>query len=194
MTCHLRGLTPFNTLILVLLACAVSFTARGTFAGEAIKFDVAEDPTRFAFNKSGPLLESGMPDYGNAFITQGYIYPVGTLVGDDPGVDVNGKPLYPDKVMGEWTCYGYMIGDGGDTKTGPWAITEQIYSFAETAGSETVVSNGYELVDINKPVLRAVTGGTGRYVGSRGEVQQTLLAITKLHSVTLRFEINLSDE
>ena len=191
---NLRALMFFNALFSAVIACVVVLTATIAFAGETIKFEVAEDPTRFAFDKSGPLVENGMPAYGNAFVTQGYIYPDGTLVGDDPGVDVNGKPLYPDKVMGEWTCYGYMIGEGADTKTGPWAITEQIYSFTDIAGSETIVSNGYELVDINKPVLRAVTGGTGRYVGSRGQVQQTLLAQTKLHSLTLRFEINLSDK
>ncbi len=108
-------------------------------------------------------------------------------------MDVNGNPLYPDKVLGEWTCYGYIIGDGARTKTGPWVISEQIYSFGKEPGSETVVSHGYEIVDVNKPVLRAVTGGTGPYVDARGQVSQVLLAVTDLHSVTIRFEIRLSD-
>ena len=169
-------------------------TGHELYAADPIRFDVAEDPTRFAFDKGGPLVESGMPAYGNGFITQGYIYPHETLADDDPGVDVNGNPLYPDKVIGEWTCYGYMVGEGADTPTGPWAITEQIYSFSEDAGNETIVSNGYELVDAHTPLYRAVTGGTGPYAGARGQVTQTLLAITNLHNVILRFEIELSDD
>ena len=179
-------------LAVVMVAVGLQLTP-GAYAGETIKFDVAEDPTRFVFDKSGPLHDSGLPDYGNSFVTQGYIYPYGTLKGDDPGVDVNGKPLYPDKVIGEWSCYGYTIGDGAETETGPFVVSEQIYSFGEEVGSKTLISNGYELADLNKPFLRAITGGTGPYVGARGQVSETLLALSKYHSVTFRFEIVLSD-
>ena len=193
MSYRLRKLTQATAILAVVMVAVVLQLASGAYAGQTIKFDVAEDPTRFAFDRNGPLLDDGMPAYGNAFITQGYIYPHGTLKDGDPGVDVNGKPLYPDKILGEWTCYGYFIGDGARTKTGPLVITEQVYSFGEEAGSKTLISNGYELADVGKPVLRAITGGTGPYVKARGQVSETLLAITDLHSVTLRFEIVLND-
>ncbi|MCZ6734343.1 MAG: hypothetical protein O7C65_00960 [Planctomycetota bacterium] len=193
MSYMVHKLTQATAILAVVMAVVVLQLSSSAYAGETIKFDVAEDPTRFVFDKNGPLVESGLPDYGNPFVTQGYIYPYGTLVGDDPGVDVNGKPLYPDKVIGEWTCYGFIIGEGANTKTGPIIISEQVYSFGEEAGSKTLISNGYELADLNKPFLRAITGGTGPYVGARGQVTETLLAESKYHSVTFRFEIVLSD-
>ena len=193
MSYMVRKLTQITAILaVVMVSVAVQLTS-GAYAGEIIKFDVAEDPTRFVFDKNGPLHDDGKPDYGNAFVTQGYIYPYDTLKGDDPGVDINGKPLYPDKVLGEWTCYGYIIGDGAHTKTGPLVITEQVYNFGEAAGNKTLISNGYELADIGKPVLRAITGGTGPYVEARGQVSETLLSVSDFHSVALRFEIVLSD-
>ena len=85
-------------------------------AGKVIKFQVAEDGNRFVFTKER-LFEDGMPQYGTPFVTQGYLYPEGTLNGTN-GVLADGKPEFPDKVIGEWTCYGWMIGDGGHTETG----------------------------------------------------------------------------
>ncbi len=186
----LRQITAI--LAVVMISVAVQLTP-GAYAGETIKFDVAEDPTRFIFDKNGPLHDDGLPDYGNAFVTQGYIYPYGTLKDGDPGVDINGKPLYPDKILGEWTCYGYIIGEGAHAETGPFVISEQIYDFGEELGSKSLISNGYELADIGKPFLRAITGGTGPYAEARGQVTETMLAISDYHSVTLRFEIVLSD-
>ena len=194
MSYKVRNLTRFTVVLAVVMVAVVLQLPSGAYAGQTIKFDVAEDPTRFIFDKNGPLHDDGNPAYGNAFITQGYIYPHGTLKDGDPGVDINGNPLYPGKVLGEWTCYGYMIGEGMNTKTGPVVITEQVYSFGEEAGSKTLISNGYELVDEGIPVLRAITGGTGPYVGARGQVSETLLHISDFHSVALRFEIVLDDE
>src|SRR5262245_56766695 len=96
-------------------------------AGKVIKFQVAEDGNRFVFTKER-LFVDGMPQYGTPFVTQGYLYPEGTLNGTN-GVLADGKPEFPDKVIGEWTCYGWMIGDGGHTTTGEWVVSTQIYKF-----------------------------------------------------------------
>ncbi len=193
MSYMVHKLTQATAILAVVMAVVVLQLSSSAYAGETIKFDVAEDPTRFVFDKSGPLYDDGKPKYGNAFVTQGYIYPYGTIKGDDPGVDVNGKPLYPDKVLGEWTCYGYIIGEGAHAETGPFVISEQIYDFGEELGSKSLISNGYELADIGKPFLRAITGGTGPYAEARGQVTETMLAVSDYHSVTLRFEITLSE-
>ncbi len=193
MSYMVHKLTQATAILAVVMAVVVLQLSSSAYAGETIRFDVAEDPTRFVFDKSGALDEEGLPDYGNTFVTQGYIYPYGTLKGGDPGVDINGKPLYPDKVLGEWSCYGYIIGDGAHAETGPFVISEQIYDFGEELGSKSLISNGYELADIGKPFLRAITGGTGPYAKARGQVTETMLAVSDYHSVTLRFEIVLSD-
>ena len=49
-------------------------------------FDVAEDITRFVF-AAAPVFDDGLPAYGNAFVTQGYIYPAGTLSNGAEGVN-----------------------------------------------------------------------------------------------------------
>ena len=159
------------------------------------KFDVAESMPKFMFDEA-PVLPSGLPAYGNPFITQGYIYPYGTLEGTN-GVMADGSPEFPDLVIGEWTCRGYFVGNGAETTTGPWVITTQLYDFYEEAGyaagkqstRTTLVTEGYELADVDIEGTRAVTGGTGKYKRARGEARQTLLGFNAGEGVNLRFKI-----
>jgi hypothetical protein len=51
------------------------------------------------------------------------------------------------------------------------------------------MSEGYELVDVGAPVLRAITGGTGPFAGAKGEAMQTLLGFTEQMSVNQRFAL-----
>jgi hypothetical protein len=154
---------------------------------EVIKFDVAEDPTGFVFNDS-PVHEDGLPAYGNSFITRGYIYPYGTLNGSN-GVLEDGSPEFPDEVIGEWICRGWFIGDGAHTTTGPMVITTQVYQLGGDYGDVTIVSEGYESSEVNKETKRAITGGTGQYQTTRGEVTQELLGFTEEMGVNLRFTV-----
>ena len=43
-----------------------------------LEVDIAEDGTRFVIDEA-PVFDDGFPAYGNPFVTQGYIYPAGTL-------------------------------------------------------------------------------------------------------------------
>lgn len=69
------------------------------------------------------MFDDGLPDYGNGFVTQGFIYEDGTrgahdgVVVDDDGT---GQPEFSDKVIGEWTCYGYFIGEGARETDDAW--------------------------------------------------------------------------
>ena len=149
-----------------------------------LRFDVAEDATRFIFADQ-PVHEDGMPAYGNAFVTQGYIYPEGTLDGTN-GVLADGSPEFPDLVLGEWTCRGWFIGDGAHTTTGAWVITTQVYSFDDAV----LISDGYEIADIDVPSERAITGGTGPYATAGGEGEQILLGFNATEGVNLRFTLD----
>ncbi len=155
-------------------------------AGEALRFEVAEDGNRFKFDDLN-LHEDGMPAYGTAFVTQGYIYPEGTLNGTN-GVLENGEPEFPELVLGEWTCYGWMIGDGAHTQTGEWVISTQIYQFED---GSTIITNGTEIADLNVAVTRAVTGGTGAHRSVSGEQSQILLGFTAQMGVNLIVEFDL---
>lgn len=156
-----------------------------------LRFDVAEDATRFAFAPE-PVHDDGMPAYGNAFVTQGYIYPEGTLDGSN-GVLADGSPEFPDQVLGEWTCRGWFIGDGAHTTTGPWVITTQVYNFGSEAGAAILVTEGSEIADLNVPIARAISSGTGPYTGASGAGAQTLLGFNATEGVDIRFEFSMQE-
>ena len=171
-----------------------SFVAALTLAAVATMmvaqaFDVAEIGTRFVFDEA-PVFDDGMPAYGNAFVTQGYLYEAGTL-GESDGVLADGSPEFPDKVIGEWTCRGYFVGDGMHTESGPVVITTQFYVFDEEHGGGSLVSEGYEVIDVGVAAPRAITGGIGAFSHARGEAQQTLLGFNEAMGVNLRFTIEV---
>jgi hypothetical protein len=160
-----------------------------------LTFDVSENMAplpqgRFAFDEE-PVHPDGLPAYGNSFITMGYIYPAGTLDGGVSGVKPDGSPEFPNKVIGEWICRGWFIGDGARTKSGPMVVTTQIFNFGREYGNATLVTDGYELADVGKVIERAITGGTGPYRLARGEARQTLLGLNATEGVKLRLEVNV---
>lgn len=165
-----------------------------------IAFEVAENGLKFAFDQGQPLDENGFPLYGNNFITQGYIYPPGTLK-EDPetglynGVNPDGSPEFPEQVLGTWICRGWVFGDEGyNIPTGPVVATTQIYDFHKVSGQFgkiTVVTDGTELIDVNVPILRAITGGTGPYSRARGQLEQTLLGLNPTVGVSLKYQVKL---
>ena len=155
-----------------------------------LRFDVAEDMGRFVFSPA-PVHEDGMPAHGNAFITQGYIYPYGTLDGSN-GVNPDGSPEFPELVLGEWTCRGWFVGEGAHTTSGVWVMTTQIYRFGGgLLDSAVLVTDGYEIADVGVPVARAITGGTGPLATARGDGQQTFLGFNETEGVNLRFELTV---
>jgi hypothetical protein len=153
------------------------------------RFEVAENGLRFIFDET-PVHEDGMPAYGNPFVTEGYLYPPGTLNGSN-GVLADGRPEFPGKVIGNWSCRGYMIGDGAHTTSGPWVISTQTYSFGAAYGQAMLVTEGYELADKDVAMKRAITGGTGPFRAARGEQSQTLLGFTEQMGVNLRVALDV---
>ncbi len=151
---------------------------------KVLRFDIAENGARFSFD-SDPLDEDGLPAYGGEFVTEGFLYPYGFLDGRE-GVDENGNPTFPAEVVGRWTCRGWHVGEGAKTKTGPWVITNQLFDLAERFGKRTIVTEGYEVVDLNAPIDRAITGGTGRFKNARGDSTQRMIGFNPSAGVNLR--------
>ena len=98
----------------------------------AIRFDIAEDGTRFVWDQ--PVFADGLPAHGATYLSQGYIYPEGTLSADVDGVNADGSPEFPDRVLGQWSCYGWYIGDGAHATEGPWVLSTQLYQFGKRVG------------------------------------------------------------
>ena len=129
--------------------------------GRRLKFDVAEDMTRFIFDKD-VAYDDGMPADGSSFITRGYVYEAGTLESGN-GVNPDGSPEFPDKVVGEWICSGYMINDAGHATGGVWVFSTQFFQLGDKPGAQTLVTTGYELADIDVAIARAIHRRHGRF-------------------------------
>lgn len=156
---------------------------------EVIEFDVAEDMTRFIFDQD-VTYDDGLPADGSAFITRGYIYASGTLNGSN-GVNPDGSPEFPEKLIGEWICQGYMINDAGHATSGIWVFSTQFFDLGDEPGSQTIVTQGYELADVGIAITRAITGGSGEYKNASGEGAQTLLGLNATEGVNLHVKLEV---
>lgn len=181
--------------LLALLFLGLALVAGPAVAAPpAFEIDVACNANSFSFQ--GPTHPDGTPDYGASFVVQGVIYPAGTLAADltgNGGLLPDGTPVFPHLVIGTWTCRGVFIGDGMATLSGPFVITHQLYDFfVDEPGRRSLTSDGIELIDLGVTFKRAVTGGTGRFKNSTGQVFQTAIGAngTGLFNFRFAFEIN----
>lgn len=185
----------FALLVMGLTACqpmVVPASVAASLETEAVttvQFDVAEDMNRFIFDQD-VVYDDGLPADGSSFITRGFLYEYGTLSGND-GINPDGTPEYPDKVIGEWICQGYMINDAGHATGGVWVFSTQYFQFGDEPGAETIITTGYELADLNTAVSRAILGGTGEYSTARGESSQVLLGLNGSEGVNLRVQVEV---
>ena len=173
----------------VVVAPTANQQAADEVSNEVLRFDVAEDMSRFIFDKD-VVYDDGMPADGSSFITRGYLYEYGTLQGGN-GVNADGSPEFLDKVLGEWICQGYMINEAAHASTGVWVFSTQFFQLGEEAGAQTIVTQGYELADLDVAIARAITGGTGDYKSAGGESSQILLGFNASEGVNLRVELNV---
>jgi hypothetical protein len=60
-------------------------------------------------------------------------------------------------------------------------------------GTESIMTEGFELADINIAVERSIIGGTGRYGAADGQQVQTLLGFNVTQGVNLHVEFHLMD-
>jgi hypothetical protein len=168
----------------IALAALTALLPTAVAADVLSAFDVAEDLSRFVYDEA-PVFDDNMPAYGNAFVTQGYVYPAGTLDGGIEGTKPDGSPAFPDKIIGTWTCDGYYVGDGFRTQTGTVVITRQVIVFDD---GDILITQGPELAETGVAVVRAVTGGTGDYLHAPGELRQILLGMSDGYGVRLQME------
>ena len=170
---------------------AAEAVAQATGEDGALRFDIAEDGKRFIWADK-PVFDDGLPAHGATYISQGYIYPDGTLSAEADGVNADGSPEFPDKVLGQWSCYGWYFGDGAHATDGPWVLSTQLYQFGSAWGEATLVSEGYVLANTGGTVSRAITGGTGPFANVRGEMLDTNLGFNETEGGNARYEVVLA--
>lgn len=188
---------------------AVGVLSTGVLAGSPVDaagrfkmtVDVAEDPSRFAFDGDHLIEEgdlAGLPAYGDGFVTQGWIFEAGTLSEGDPGVECEfGEDGYPTSCVplyepiGTWTCYGYHVGEGALTESGYVVVTSQVFDFGNGNGSNSIMTQGMEAVETGEVIYRSIVGGTGKYSKARGQQAQTSFGLhPDLFNIRLRSVLN----
>jgi hypothetical protein len=183
-------------IILTLFSVLAVITAQtGASPEKVFTVEVAENVKQLVVAEA-PVLDDGLPAYGNAYITQGYIYPKGTLLEGVSGTLEDGSPAFPDKVLGEWTSWGYHVGkEGAHTESGPFVTGFELFDFGTEHGRETILLGGVIPVDVVAPM--AILGGTGPYANARGEANHEVLRFDEWsEGVQLRytFKINAGAE
>jgi hypothetical protein len=137
--------------------------------------DVAEDFSLFEPTHVRPT--DTQPERGSFFVTEGNIFPGGTIQGDGAEFDPNS-----DGALGRWFCRGTHLVSAAEFPTSARAVhTAQLYLFPDERRS--VATEG---VEGNVPVLRAITGGTGQFSGYVGEQRQEMLGFNATGGVNLR--------
>ena len=139
--------------------------------------DVAEDLAgKFVPTFVKP--EHTQPERGSFFVTEGRIFPAGTIVGD--GADFN-----PNRSghIGVWICRGTHLVSASEIPGAPlWVSTAQLFVLGRQ-GLEQIASEG---VEGPGTVTRVITGGAGNFTGFVGEQRQTFLGFNSTGGVNLR--------
>ena len=142
--------------------------------------DIAED---FAlFNPTFVRPSDTQPERGSFFVTEGNIFPGGTIKGD-------GSTFNPNRqgALGRWFCRGTHLVSAAEFPTSARAVhSAQLYLLPNE--STSIATEG---VEGNVPVLRPITGGTGVFKGYIGEQKQRLLGFNATGGVNLRVTFTL---
>jgi hypothetical protein len=200
---HHRRATTLAAVALAVLVVAVALVtavvdSSTAASSQRLTFDVAENGKRFVFDDR-PLFDDGMPAYGNSFVTEGYLLAAGTLA-DGQALNADGTLAaeFEDRVIGEWKCFGWFVGDGMRTRSDEIVVTTQTYRFYGNDGrddhDDRIVSIGTENVVGGTAAIRAITGGTGRHRRAVGEVAQTNLGLNPTQGINATFELDLGGE
>ncbi len=183
-----RSATGWASVAALALACTMwTAAASAQFASEhagkhardkdalVLTVDVAED---FAlFNPTFVKPTDTQPERGSFFVTEGSIYPAGTIKGDGATFDPNSAGS-----TGRWFCRGtHLVSASQIPAAAFWVDTAQVYLLPDDTRS--ITTDGLEGVGT---VVRTVTGGTGRFKGYVGEQRQEFLGFNATGGVNLR--------
>jgi hypothetical protein len=139
--------------------------------------DVAEDLAgKFVPTFVKP--EHGQPERGSFFITEGRLFPAGTIQGD-------GSTFHPAQSghIGIWVCRGtHLVAASQIPAASLWVSSAQLFVLGRQ-GKEQLATEG---IEGKGTVTRVVTGGTGNYAGWTGEQVQQFLGFNPTGGVNLR--------
>ena len=137
--------------------------------------DVAEDFNLFNPTPVNP--SDTQPERGSFFVTEGNIYPAGTIKGDGASFDPSMAGAF-----GRWFCRGtHLVPASAIPDAAFWVQTAQLFLLPDDTRS--IATEG---VEGNGTVVRAISGGTGKYRDYVGEQRQEFLGFNATGGVNLR--------
>ena len=144
--------------------------------------DVAEDLAgKFVPTMVKP--EHTQPERGSFFVTEGRIFPAGTIEADGANFDPNQTGH-----IGVWICRGTHLVAANEIPAAPlWVSTAQLYVLGRQS-KEQLATEGAEG---SGTVGRIVTGGAGNFAGWTGEQRQTFLGFNSTGGVNVRVTFTL---
>jgi hypothetical protein len=139
--------------------------------------DVAEDLAgKFVPTFVRP--EHTQPERGSFFVTEGRVFPAGTIEGDGATFNPNTSGH-----IGIWICRGTHLVAANEIPAAPlWVSSAQLFVLGRQ-GKEQLATEG---VEGGGTITRIVTGGAGNYAGWVGEQRQTFLGFNPTGGVNLR--------
>jgi hypothetical protein len=139
--------------------------------------DVAEDLAgKFVPTFVKP--EHTQPERGSFFVTEGRLFPAGTIQDDGATFDP-----YQRGHIGVWICRGtHLVAASEIPAASLWVDSAQLFILGRQ-GKEQIATEG---VEGSGTITRIVTGGAGNYAGWTGEQRQTFLGFNPTGGVNLR--------
>lgn len=179
-TVHRVGSRPIVTwlaMAAVSLSATIWTAPAAAQQKEKVEFtvDVAEDFS--LFNPTLVKPTDTQPERGSFFVTEGNLYPAGTIQGDGASFDPNSGGS-----IGRWFCRGTLLVGASEIPAAAfWVDTAQLYFLPDDTRS--IATEGLEG---SGAIVRTVTGGTGRFRGYVGEQHQEFLGFNATGGVNLR--------
>jgi hypothetical protein len=139
--------------------------------------DVAEDLNgKFVSTFVKP--EDTQPERGSFFVSEGRVFPAGTIQGDGADFDP-----YQRGHIGVWIVRGTHLVPAAAIPAADWWVTTAQLFVLGRQGVDQIASEGLES---SETITRIVSGGTGNFAGWVGEQRQTFLGVNSTGGVNLR--------
>jgi hypothetical protein len=182
---RLGALTALTLALAPIAHALESADANGPRKSEpvALTVDVAEDLAgKFVPTFVKP--EHSQPERGSFFVTEGRVFPAGTIQGDGSG-------FHPSQSghIGVWICRGTHLVAASQIPAASWWVSSAQLFVLGRQGKEQLASDG---IEGKGTVTRIVTGGAGNFAGWTGEQTQTFLGFNPTGGVNLRVTFKLS--
>ena len=148
-----------------------------------VQVEVAEDFSKFV---PGPPFDAdGVPQRGSFFVTEGKIFPEGTIQGDGSSFDPNSEGS-----IGTWFCRGTHLVSGLEFPDVRFAVdTTQAYLMPDD--TQMIVTDGLE-GGFGFEMQRVVSGGTGKFRKVIGIQKQELMGFNASGGVNIRVTFKLA--